>query len=354
MIRILLAASIGLNVLAALFCLQYRYCGAALDRPAQLTELLNRVMISRALFEVVNLNIPDLLHESPKKLEDLAHLTGTHAPALKRLMRALRANGIFSLNSAGCYQNNEVSAYLCQDHPQTLAPYVLHDDPTRWNALGNLGMSLKTGKPSFDQLYGTDYFKYVKDKPVLSKRFDDAMTVISAQEDALIAESVLFHGTVADIGGGAGQLLSKIKAKAPSVQGILVDLPQVTQYVSAEAPFQVVAGSFFDTIPVRADIFILKRILHDWNDEQAIVLLRNVVAAMDEDSCLYIIDAIVDECENRALITDIDLRLLTIFGGQERERVDFERLCAQVGLRICTTKAISPIIHVLMCEKIKA
>jgi hypothetical protein len=317
-----------------------------------LWNLSNQVMVSRALYVAADLELADHL-QSALSLQELSARISVDQSALQRLLRCLIENGVFAYDQDGLVCNNGPSVFLKKDHPHTMRPFILHDDPTRWNAIGYLGQSIKTGKGSFDELYQKDYFSYLKDDALLSERFDQAMTIISQQEDMLIAQMINFEGIVADIGGGKGQLLQCIVENNKDVSAlILFDLQQVqNNIVSHNAMMTQIAGSFFDPINVQANTFILKRILHDWNDKQALQILCNVAAAMTENDVLYIIDAVIDQCQDKKLILDIDLRLLTIFGGQERTKAEFEALCTAAGLEIVGIKELTSISHVLECRK---
>src|SRR5262245_1336107 len=174
----------------------------------QFLSLSNQIMLSRALYVAADLELADYL-SIPLTVEELATKVHVDHKALQRLFRCLIEHNIFAYNN-GFICNNEKSVFLQKNHPQTIRPFILHDDPTRWNAIGHLGDSIKTGKASFDTLYHMDYFSYLQNNSLLSERFDEAMTIISRQEDMLIAQRLDFYGIVADIGGGKGQLLQHI------------------------------------------------------------------------------------------------------------------------------------------------
>lgn len=327
---------------------------SSIDCFEHLQKLSDHIMISRALYIAADLELADYLQQ-PLSLKELAERTNSHYDSLKRLMRYLMKYEIFSYDENGNIQNNEPSLFLKKDHPQTIRPFILHDDPTRWNALGNLGFSIKTGNPSFNELYQTDFFSYLENNTALSQRFDEAMTIISQKEDNLIAATIAFSGILADIGGGKGQLLECIHTMNPSINElILFDLAQVHHNLTEKPWIRSVSGSFFEPLAIKADIFILKRIIHDWNDEKALQILRNVADTMDSNSILYIIDAVIDQCQDKKRILDIDLRLLSIFGGQERTFSEWQQLCDSANLEIVSIQELTSISHVIRCKRKEA
>lgn len=202
-------------------------------------------------------------------------------------------------------------------------------------------------------LYSTDYFTYITEHPLLSERFNQAMTTISCQEDATLASVLKWHGTVADIGGGKGQLLNAITQKNAIEKTILVDLAEAIEQAQLIPPCEKIAGSFFEPLPLTADIFILKRILHDWDDEKTLLILKNVRTAMHTDARLYIIDGILDQAEDKKALAAIDLALLTIFQGRERTLEQFAALCDKAGLEIVHISPVNSLISALEC-KVKA
>ncbi|MGE0206905.1 MAG: methyltransferase [Candidatus Babeliales bacterium] len=314
-------------------------------------SLLNNIMLARALFVAAEINIAEHLSKKAMDISELAAATNTEQSSLKRLLNLLALHDVFFKDTNGMYHTTDFSSTMCADHPQTIKPFLLHDDETRWNSFGHLGYSIKTGKAAFDMLYNESYFDYLKKHPVLSARFDEAMVIISQEEDATIAAQLSFYGTVADIGGGKGQLITKIMLHNPSVNGIVCDLPDVVANIE-NFPGKEIAGNFFEPLPFSADIFILKRIIHDWHNEKALQILKNVSAAMKADSKLYIIDGILDHAHNKKLLAAIDLALLTIFQGQERTLSEFTELIQSAGLEIVNIITINDTISSLECKKI--
>lgn len=293
-------------------------------------ELLQHIILSRALYTAAELNIAEHLSSGKKTIETLAQLTSSHSASLSRLLDFLVISGFFQQEDH-YYSNNDRSLPLMANHPTSLKPYLLHDDPTRWNSFGHLTYSIQTGKAAFDTLYGQSYFQYLADHSQLQQRFDDAMLIISAKEDAIITQQLQFIGIIADIGGGKGQLLDHIRQQPTVQQTILFDLPEVIQQVQPTEHI-LVAGSFFAPIQLQADIYILKRILHDWDDEQALLILQHVAHTMPSNSRLYVIDGLLDKATNRQFLYAVDLALLTVFQGKERTLQAIIKLAQQANL----------------------
>jgi len=310
-------------------------------------------MLARALFVAVDLNIAEHLASKPMTVDEISIVTHTDTSSLKRLLYFLELHDVFKKRDNGNYYLTAFSQIMRGDAPNSIKPFLLHDDETRWNSFGHLGYSISTGKASFDMLYGGDYFAYLKNNSLLSVRFNDAMMSISAQEDATIAVKIAFEKVVVDIGGGKGQLISNIATTSSITQGILFDLPEVVvQANDLPSICSKVPGSFFEPISVTADSFILKRILHDWDDEEAVKILKNISNAMRDDSKLYIIEGILDYSVDKQLLSAIDLALLTIFQGRERTKEEFETLINAAGLEIVAIQPLNDLICAIECKKI--
>ncbi len=315
-------------------------------------SLITMIMLNRALYVAADLGIADQLAVRPMTVEELAQETNTEPAALQRMLYFLALHDVFARKENLCYCLTDFSQTMCEKSPNTIKPFLLHDDETRWNSFGLLGYSVTTGNAAFDMLYGQTYFQHLQQNPQLSARFNDAMMTISSQEDSAIASKLPFSKVVADIGGGKGQLLNKITTNQTITQGILFDLPEVVdQANSADSNFLKIGGSFFDPLPFTADIFVLKRILHDWNDEKALVILKNIRHGMHANSRLYIIEGILDYSEDKKLLAAIDLALLTIFQGQERTKSEFDTLIRAAGLEIVSIKTLDSVICAIECKR---
>lgn len=317
------------------------------------SEITSKAILSRALYVAADLSIADHLSDFPLSLNKLAELTNSHGPSLERLMAYLISNDFFIKNE-DFYSNNQLSELMTSKHPQSVRLLLLRHDKFRWNAFGELGYSIKTGLPSFNHLYGCDYFTHLENFPEQSQLFDAAMQAISEEEDITIAKTLSLKGVVVDLGGGKGQLLNKILDNQPSLtKAILFDLPQVVSRNDfKDERFAVYPGNFFTEMNIKADYYILKRVLHDWNDFKANIILKNISSKMSEHSRLIIIEAIVDKSTNLKQTLDYDLRLFTVFGGKERTFRQFQELAKSNGLEIVRDEHIAKSMHIIECQKI--
>lgn len=322
--------------------------------PISMLSLLTMIMLNRALYVAADLGIADHLATQPMTIAELACVTHTKPEPLQRMLYFLELHGVFKRQEDMHYCLTDFSESMCQNAPNSIRSFLLHDDETRWNSFGHLGYSVTTGNAAFDMLYGQTYFQNLQQNPQLSSRFNDAMMTISCQEDSVIATKLAFEKVVADIGGGKGQLLNKIITNHPITQGILFDLPEVVdQANSVDSICLKIGGSFFEPLLFSADIFVLKRILHDWNDEKALVILKNIRHGMHANSRLYIIEGILDLAEDKKLLAAIDLALLTVFQGQERTKSEFDALISAAGLEVVSIKNLDSIICAIECKRIE-
>lgn len=331
--------------------LAFKFLLCFILRDSMHLNYIANIMFERALYVAADLQIADFLYQKPYSCEELALVTKTNSNALKRLMRVLELNQIFTQNESGEYIHSPESLCLCSDHPQTVRPFLLHNDPTRWNAIGNLNLSVKSGNPSFNELYGVSYFEYLKEHPKLAERFDLAMNRISEYEDELIAKALPIKGTVIDLGGGLGQLAYNMVTYNTDVCHVtVIDIcHENNDQMSDDHKISYLYGNFFEPLKIDADTIILKRILHDWNDEKAVLILENIKKIMNDNTRLYIIDAVLDQSDEIKEVAAIDLLLLTIFGGKERTHAEWITLLHKAELQIASIDRITSFIHIIEC-----
>ena len=245
------------------------------------------------------LGIADALTEGPLRLDDLADRVGADPAALGRLMRALISCGVFRQRRDGRYDLNALANALRSDARFSMYGWArVVGSPQHREHWSLLVESIKSGKAILPQVRGKEAFEYLRDEPELAKVINDAMTALSDVAAVAIVAGYDFglYGTIVDVGGGQGGLLSEILSAAPNARGVLFDQPEVVAEASAllrqrgvEDRVHVEGGSFFDSVPSGGDAYVLKNIIHDWPDGQAVAILRNVRVAAGAEATLLLV-----------------------------------------------------------------
>jgi len=303
--------------------------------------------------------LADLLNEGPKSVESLADATGTNAPALYRLMRALASEGIFKETDPGYFALTPVAERLRASDPHSLQDYaILFGSDFHYGSLPKLLQSVQTGDSAFEMTFGMNLFEYLHQHPTDATVFNKAMTSVSSQEAVAVSKAYDFSKvrTLVDVGGGHGILLSTILGANPSLKGILFDRPAVVenasvllQHEGVAARCEIAEGDFFAGIPAGGDAYILKYIIHDWDDTRAQKILENCRKAMGPEGRLLVVDTVIP-AKNTPFIGKLkDIVMLAITsGGMERTDVEFQNLFASAGFklnRIIPTRTIVSIIE---------
>ncbi len=197
--------------------------------------------------------------------------------------------------------------------------------------------SVKTGEIAFKHTFGMPVFPYFAQNPEAAEVFDNAMTSFSHTIANAVAATYDFSGakTIADIGGGHGLLLSTILKTNADAKGILFDQPQVVAGADVSDRIKIVHGDFFSEIPVKADIYLMKFILHDWNDEQSIVILKNLAQSAETGAKLLLVETVIEEDDNAPSMSKVmDLNMLVMTGGKERTAKEYAELFEKTGFRL--------------------
>lgn len=301
----------------------------------QLIEASQAYIYARALQLAAELDLADNIHHGLNSAEALAHALSLNAPALQRLLRVLASYGILYETNQGNFQLTQLGNLLRSNTEGSIKNYVKGAGDLWWNALRDLEYSVKTGKASFDQMYGTNYWDYLSKNPASQKRFNDALQAYSAQEDAQLARSFKQFGTfakIADIGGGKGGLIKAIVDAYPKVEGILFDLPTVIADVAPAKRLELRAGDFFKWVPAGADAYIIKRVILDWDDQKTIELLSSVGKELKPNGSVFVINPVIKPNNERDFVRDFDMLMLALFGGRQRTETEYRNLFKQAGL----------------------
>lgn len=296
--------------------------------------------ISQALRLVADLEIADRLANVDRAVDDLAEEVSCDADALYRVMRLLSAEGVFREISARRFVLTEIGAALrcdAQSSPRDVIR-MLNREP--YGAFAELDHSVRTGLPTFEQTFGKARFEWLEDHPAEATLFQKAMIALSQGANEAIAEAYDFgaFSKIVDVGGGHGQLLSEILIRYPRLSGALFDLPPGVQTARARAEkfpphTEFIAGNFFEAVPVGADAYILKNVIHDWNDEDAVQILRNCRRGMmSSNGKVLIAETIVPVGNDPDIIKLIDVNMLVVTGGTERTEAQYAAMLGAAGL----------------------
>jgi precorrin-6B methylase 2 len=307
-----------------------------------LGRLANGSRVSQALHVAATLGIPDLLRDGPLSADVLAERSGAHAPSLYRLLRALAAVGVFEEHDDRTFASNPLADALRSDADESLAGWAAFvGTPTYWDAWGELLHSIRTGENAFRHLHGVDVWEYRAARPEEGATFDRAMADLTRTANRALLDAYDFgrFNTLVDVGGGRGALLAGVLARHPDLRGVLFDQPHVVD--TARETFaqagvsdrvQVVGGSFFEGVPAGGDAYVLKWIVHDWEDEEAAAILRRCREALGDGGRVVVIERVLGQGD-RAEAAFSDLNMLVMPGGRERTEDEFAALFAAAGLR---------------------
>jgi ubiquinone/menaquinone biosynthesis C-methylase UbiE len=317
---------------------------SALPPDARLLQLVLGMFVSRALGVAAELGVADVLQEGPLELKELARRTGSDPDGLYRMLRALAAVGVFELQADQRLANNELSALLRADVAGSMRANVLwFSDVSGWRAWERLDHSVRTGKPAFDEAFGSDCFTWLGAHPASLAVFQQTMTGLSLASGSALAAAYDFSSLrkVVDVGGGQGTLLSLLIDHFPDLKGVLFDRPEVIQSAREmlktgrhAANIETVTGDFFESVPGGADAYLLKHIIHDWDDEQCIRVLSNCRRALPPGGRVLIVESVLSGGPESTITKLIDLEMLVMTsGGRERTEQEFCSLLARAGLQ---------------------
>jgi hypothetical protein len=302
--------------------------------------------VSQLVFVAARLGIADALRRGPLTPAALAKRVGARAPELRRVLRALASVGVFAEAARGKFRLNPAASTLRSDVPGSLRPFALMMvDDYNWDGWRELLQGVRDGVVPFQHLHGMPIFDYLRANPEKDREFSLSMASISGPENAAVAAGYDFgrFGTLVDVGGAHGHLLSTILRRHRRLRGILYDQPQVVAGAGKSGFLQapgiagrttVQGGDFFREVPVGADAYLMKYILHDWNDDQSTAILAHCRAAMNPGGRVLVAEHIIRPGNAPDWGKLLDINMLVLTGGQERTREEFRDLFARAGLRL--------------------
>jgi len=310
-----------------------------------LRRLTNGYQVTQAIHVAATLGIADLLGDGPRDSEALAQGTATHAPSLHRVLRALASVGVLHEGDDGRFALTAIGECLRSDAAEPVGAWAAFvGRPYHWQAWGALLHGVRTGESPFHEVHGTDAWGYRAAHPEEGAIFDAAMTDIMRRANAHLLAAYDFgrFATVVDVGGGRGAFLDAVLEANPQTRGILLDQPHVVEGAVVGERCEVVGGSFFDAVPEGADAYLLKAVLHDWDDDDALRILAHCRAAIPAHGALLVVERELGAPNENADAKFSDLNMLVSLGGRERTRDEFAELLARgaFALHSATPSAI--------------
>lgn len=318
----------------------------AIPPQVMLMQMATSNWVSQSIYVTAKLGIADLLADGAKNYTELAAATKTNAPALFRLLRAVASLGILTEWEPGYFDLTPMGAYLRTDIPDSMNAMSIMNGEEQYRAWGDLRYSIETGKSAFDRVYGMPIFEYLRQNPAAGEVFDRAMTTHSKIEIPALVTGYDFAGidTLVDVAGGLGSTLSAILEANPQLQAILFDVEEV---IATATPLiarsnvaercRLVSGDFFKSVPTGGDVYMLKHIIHDWDDDRSISILQNCHAAMSAGSRLLLIEQVIPPGNDPFVGKLIDLNMLVCQAGCERTEDEYRSLLQRSGFELTQT-----------------
>jgi hypothetical protein len=314
---------------------------AAFSSPVtQLRELIRGYQLTQLIYVAAKLGIADLLRGGPKTTDQLAASSGTNTRNLYRVLRALASNGIFSESGDGLFELTPLAEPLQTGVLDSLSGWAIISGGEWHRAWGDLVHNVVTGETAFDHEFEMGYWEYLAQNPQADEAFNQAMTDSNAMMLAAVVDAYNFDEieTIVDIGGGQGSLITAILKANPTIRGVLFDQPNVI--ASAGRTFQqegvagrcdLVGGDFFQGLPENGDAYVLQRIIHDWDDEHAIAILRSCRRAMAGDAKLLVVESVIPTGNEPSAGKLSDIMMIVLVDGVERTESEFRILFDAAG-----------------------
>ncbi|WP_338868080.1 methyltransferase [Spirosoma sp. SC4-14] len=332
-----------------------------LPPPVQMLHLIAGFWSSQIIYVIARLGIADVFREGPQTAETVALQTNTHGPSIYRLLRAATSIGLFVGNQNKTFTITGLGKTLMTDSPGSHRDFAIAElGQEHYQGWGNLAYSIQTGTVAFQALSGQNVWDYYKDHPNDGQRFIMAMSNLSNSFNPAITHSYDFSqfDTVVDVGGAGGTLLCGILRDNPATKGVVFDLPHVVDHATTYIQEQglsdrcrILPGDFFDRIPTDGDAYLLKFIIHDWNDEQAVNILKNCYQAMPDHARLLLIESVIPNSNEPNFGKLLDINMLVMTGGMERDADQYGQLLTKAGFHIRQIIPTPSPLQIIECSK---
>lgn len=316
--------------------------------------------VARALYAAAKLEIADCLQDGPKTIDEIAVCSQANPEGLYRTMHLLASFGVFEESNDGLFANNDSSLLLARSQTDSLRALTLFYGEEIHSSWDKFVPSLQTGTTAFELAFQEPVFAYFKQNPGTAVLFQEAMKEKSnaAIKSALASYPFEKFTSLCDVGGGYGQFMTAILAKYPHAHGTVFELPEVINDIKASQPSlndrcELMAGDFFTSIPKGHDVYLLKSVLHDWDDAKAEQILKNCHQAMTPDSRLLIVEVVLLPQDQSLYANCMDLLMLAITGGKERTLTSFKTMLEQAGFVLESIYPTSTEFSILEARRIK-
>jgi len=310
----------------------------------QIFQILTGFWTSRVVYIAAKLGLADLVQDGPKTAVELAEATGTHAPSLFRVLRALAGAGLFVEDDKNRFHVTPVGATLRTGIRGSLRSSMISGlGGDHYDAWGDLLHSVKTGETAFDHHFGMPVWQYYSENPEIARIFNESMTGLTRSIEKAVLDSYDFspYHHVIDVGGGHGTFLASILKANPAAKGTLFDSPQVIAEAQAHVDAaelgqrcELVGGDFFTAVPENGDLYTLKWIIHDWDDARSLTILKNCHRSMAPGGRLLVVDTVIPPGNDPSPGKLMDVNMLVMAGGRERTEPEFRDLFAAAGFRL--------------------
>ena len=308
-----------------------------------LMQMITGFWVSSAIYVAAKLGFADHMGDGSMDADELAERVGADSGALFRLLRALASVGVFTEVEPRRFALTPIGNCLKSDSPGSLRAFSIVGREIGWKPWGQLLHSVRTGETAFDHLHGMGYFEFLNQNPELARLFDEAMTGFVTMNGLAVAAAYDFtpFSTIIDVGGGHGALIGAILKQNPKTRGIVFDRPEVVEAAKnrlASAGLsnrcECIGGDFFVSLPSGGDAYLLASVIHDWNDEKSLAILRNCRRVMGSNTRILLLEMVIPPGDVPFFGKLLDLNMLVNFGGRERTEVEYRNLLSAAGFQL--------------------
>ena len=310
---------------------------------AVLMQMITGFWMSSAIYVAAKLALADHMSGGPVNSDELAQRVVADPDTLYRLLRALAGLGVFTETAPRFFALTPIGNLLRSNVPGSLRAFSLVGRELGWEPWGELLHSVCTGETAFDHLHGEGYFEYLKQNPEAARMFGQAMTAFVTTNGLAAATAYDFStfSKIVDVGGGNGALMEALLRQNPKVKGIVFDHPDVVAAAEKRLVLsglsgrcECIGGDFFEAVPSGGDAYLLASVIHDWDDERALAILRNCRRAMGSGAKIFLLEMVIPSGDMPFFGKLLDLNMLVNFGGRERTEAEYRDLLSAAGFKL--------------------